>query len=144
MTKKITPEKQEELDRLKGRVLITLDFIASREEFPNIADFKAVTEAAYSRGDVRGLRLIARDIDKSTVGLSAHDRDGLEAILQQKLGVDKDAERLALKRDVARILERGSVASEKERRRLEDYAEMLVAMRGDAAEIDAVRRLLDR
>jgi hypothetical protein len=40
------------------------------------------------------------------------------------------------------VLARGTIASEKERRRLEEYADMLEATDGDPGEIAAVRRLL--
>lgn len=143
MKNRNSSERQAELDKLRDRILITLDFIATREDFPTVGDFKALAEGAHARGDLRSLQLVARDLDKATIGLTSHDRDGLEAILQGKLGIDKDAERAALKREVAKAIQRGTVASEKERRRLQDYAEMLEATGADQGEIDAVRRLVD-
>jgi hypothetical protein len=88
------------------------------------------------------MRVLAREIDKMTIALAPHEREGLEALLQQRLGVDKDAERAELRRQVTTALERGAVASEKERRRLEEYVEMLEATGGDPAEIAAVTELL--
>lgn len=143
MNKKTPSEKQAELDRLRDRIVITLEFVASREDFPNVGDFKSLAEGAHARGDLRALQIIARDLDKATIGLMSHDRDGLEAILQQRLGIDKNAERAELQQQVAIALKRGTIAGEKERRRLEDYAEMLEATGGDPAEIAAVRRLVN-
>ena len=77
-----------------------------------------------------------------SVALEQHQRDGLEAILKARLGVDKDAERAQQKQGAAAILQRCSIASGKERHRLEDYAEMLEATGGDPAELAAIGRLL--
>ena len=103
---------------------------------------RAIVEDAATRQDLRTLRLIGREVDAMTIALAPHERDGLEAILRDRFGVDADAERAELKRRVAAVIARGTVASEKERRRLEDYAEMLEATGGDPAEIEAVRRLV--
>jgi hypothetical protein len=85
---------------------------------------------------------MARDVDQMTVGLTPDQRDGLEALLHSRLGIDADVEREELGRQLAKVIERGAVASEKERRHLEDYAEMLEATGGDAKLIEVVRRIL--
>ena len=59
------------------------------------------------------------------------------------MGIDRNAERDQLRSEVAQAINRGAPRSEKERRKLEDYAEMLDATRGDHDEIAAVRRLTD-
>ena len=85
---------------------------------------------------------MARETDQMTIALTPDQRDGLEALLRTRLGIDKDAERERLRERVAETIKRGSVASEKERRRLEDYAEMLEATGGDPKEIEMVRHLI--
>ena len=77
-----------------------------------------------------------------TIALAPQERDGLVALLLSRLGVNKEAERADLRRQVAKVLTRGSVASEKERRRLEEYAEMLEVTGGDPAEVESVRQLI--
>ena len=88
------------------------------------------------------MHLFARDIEAMTIALTPHEQDGLEALLVSRLGVDREAEYAAVQQSVAKVLRRGTIASEKERRRLEEYADMLDATGGDPAEIEAVRRLL--
>jgi hypothetical protein len=79
-----------------------------------------------------------------TIGLAPQQRDGLDALLRQRLGVDKDQERSELRERIAQVLRRGTIASEKERRRLEEYADSLEATGGNPAEVAAVRDLLRR
>ena len=78
----------------------------------------------------------------ATVALPADERDGLDAMLQHRLGVDREAERAAWSERIALAMKRGTIASEAERRHLEDYAELLEASGGDNQELEAVRRLL--
>ena len=142
MPKKLSPEHESALQTLKERLLLTVRFIEDVQDFPSGADLRNIVESAAAKRDLRSLRLMSRDVDAMTLSLAPHERDGLEALLRQRLGVDKEAERAEWARDVAAAIKRGTVASEKERRRLEDYVEMLEATGGDPAEIDAVRRLL--
>jgi hypothetical protein len=58
------------------------------------------------------------------------------------LQVDREAERAAWSERVAVAIKHGAIAREVERRHFEDYAEQLEANGGDAAEVEAVGRLL--
>jgi hypothetical protein len=142
MSKRLSDQDQRTLEALKDRVLLTIEFIESVQDFPSAAALRSVIETSAAKHDLRSLKLISRDIDAMTIALAPHERDGLEAILKQRLGVDKDAERAELARQVAVAIARGAVASEKERQRLEAYAEMLEATGGDPDELKAVRKLI--
>jgi hypothetical protein len=144
MTKKqLRPEAEITLNALRDRLLLTIRFFEDAEEFPSGEQIRHLVKAAAAKGDLRALRLMSREIDAMSVALAPHKRDGLEAILRQRLGIDKEQERAVLGEQIAAIIARGTIASEKERRRLEDYAEMLEATGGDRTEIDAVRRLVN-
>jgi len=144
MTKKqLRPEDEIAMNALRDRLLLTIGFFEDAEEFPSGEQLRDLVKSAAAKGDLRALRLISREIDAMSIALAPHKRDGLEAILRQLFGIDKEKERAALGEQIAKIITRGTIASEKERRRLEDYAEMLEATGGDRAEIDAVRRLLN-
>ena len=130
------------LESLRDRLLLTLQFIEGVQEFPSGPQLRRIVEDAAQRGDARALRLLVREVSGFTTALAPHQRDGLEALLQSRLGVDTDGERAELRRQAAIALHRGRVQSEKERRRLEDYAEMLEATGGDPSEIAGIRRLL--
>ena len=103
---------------------------------------QARVREVFEAEDIRGMRRVARDIDQATVGLSQHHLDGLNAVLKQRLSVDRDAELKAWKERVDRALRRGSIASEKERQHLQEYVEKLEASGGDAAEVSAIWNLI--
>jgi hypothetical protein len=131
------------LEALRARLIATIQFIESLHEFPSGEAFRAAIEKAAAENNLRTLRLLGREIDAmATVALPPHERDGLDAMLQYRLGVDREAERGAWSERVAAAIKRGTVASEAERRHLEDYAEQLEASGGNPAELEAVRRLL--
>ena len=127
---------------LRDRLLLTIRFIENAQDFPSGQQLREIVEVSAAKGDLRTLRLIAREIDDMMIALAPHERDGLEALLLSRFGIDKDSEREELGRWAASILERGTIRSEKERRRLEDYVEQLTATGGDPAQIQAVTSLL--
>lgn len=142
--RKLTPEDEARAEFLRARMILTLRFMENLEDIRLASQVRDIVEDAARKGDLRTLRMLEREIDASTIALPTHEREGLEAFLQAQLGIDKEEERANMRRKVAKILSRGTIASEKERRRLEDYAEMLEATGGDVSEISEVRQLLDR
>ena len=140
--KPLKPQHQALLRQLRDRSELTLRFIESAQAFPSGEGFRTAVENAAAKGDLRTMRLLAREIDGITLALPPHQREGLEAILRDRFGVDKDAERAELKARVALIVARGTIASEKERQHLEDYLEMLDATGGDPGEVETVLNLL--
>jgi hypothetical protein len=132
------------IEALRARLIATIQFIESLHEFPSGEGFRAAIERAAAEDNIRTLRLLGREIDAmATVALPQHERDGLDALLQDQLGVNREAERAAWSERVAVAIKRGTIVSEVERRHLEDYAEQLEATGGDPAELEAVRRLLN-
>lgn len=130
------------LRALRDRILLTLRFVENAQGFKYGQGVREATNAAFVKQSLRSMKLIAREIDAMTIGLTSDERDGLDALLSDRLGVDKADERVRQSQQVAAVLRRGSIASEKERRRLEDYADMLEATGGDLAEAERVRTLL--
>ena len=143
MAKILTNEQQAELRRLEARLLLTIGFFQDAEDFPSGDQMRAVVEHAALRKDVRALRLISRDLDAMALALPSFQREGLEALLEARLGVDRDTERQIEDEQVEAILARGSIASEKERRRLELYIDRVDVV-GDAKHVEAVQELLRR
>lgn len=141
--RKLSAEKEADLHALRERLLTIIQFVEDTEEdFAVGALLRKNVESAVAKGNLHGLRIMARDFDEATLALAPHEREGLEAILNHRLGIDKEAERAEMSRLAAVAIKRGKVASEKERRRLERYVEMLEAIGGERAELDAVEDLL--
>ncbi len=142
MAKRLKPEDEAAVNLLQQRLVLTIQYIEDVQDFPSGKDMQDLVVSAAARGDLRTLRLVAKEVDAMTVALAPHEREELEALLLSRLGVDKHLERAEMRRKIAEVLQRGTIASEKERRRLEDYVEMLEATRGDPTEIEAVQQLL--
>ena len=142
MSRKLSPENDAAVRALRHRLLLTIQFFENTNEFAGAPEWRELVESAAANGRLRDLRLLAREIDAMSIALAPNEREGLEAVLRERLGVDKDAERRELGQQIAKVLQRGKIASEKERRRLEEYVEMLEATGGDPGEIEAVNALL--
>ena len=142
------PKKQSErqvsaeVAQLRDRLILTVRFIEKRQEFPSAPHLRAIVDAAAAKGDLRALRLIVKEVDAMALSLDPAERERLELLLESQLGVNRDVERARLRAKVTDALQRGTISSEKERRRLEEYADMLEITNGDPAEIAAVRRLV--
>lgn len=142
MARKQTVDPDDEISALADRLETTIDFVEHTQHFPSGPAIRGIIENAVGRRDLRALRLICRDVDAMLVALDRKDRDALEAVLSKDHGVDRGSEQAELNRQVASIIRRGTIASERERRRLEDYLENLQATGGDAATIERLRQLL--
>jgi hypothetical protein len=142
MPRKLTDEQGRELRTLEQRIRLTIDFVENAQQLSSAGELRAIVDAAVAKQDLRTVRLLNREISDMTLGLAPHEREGLEAMLQARLGMSAATERAAMSQMFARALARGSIASEKERQHLEAYAEMLEATQGDESELAAVRRFL--
>lgn len=140
----LKPEDQATLAALRARILATVAFVESVQDFRYGKGIREAVAKALEGQSLRSMRLIAREVDGMTIALEPHQRDGLEALLAGRLGVDKEAERAVIQAQVAAILKRGTIATAKERRRLADYADLLEATGGDPSEAAAVRQLLHK
>ena len=137
------PQDAGALAALRGRLLAIVAFIERAQDFPSGPDWRTLIESTYAKHDVRSMRLIEREIAQMLVGLSQHQRDGLDAVLAARFDDAGEWTRSRRSANVASALRRGSVASEKERRNLEDYAELLEATGEDPETAVALRRLLN-
>ena len=127
---------------IRDRLLLTIDFIERMQDFPTGHVVRSLICDAAVQGDLRRLRLLAREIDGMLSGLSLHERDGLDTVLHERLGVDTAAEQSRLVRDVAKLIQRGVVRSERERQRIATYVERLEALGDPAQQLEDLRQLL--
>lgn len=141
---KLRPGDKAALLELRKRADLTIDFFERAQGLDTAARWRGIVESAFVGQSLRKMRLIVRELDAMTIGLAPHERDGLEALLQQRLGVIKEEERKEVAKQVAAILTRGTIQSERERRRLEDYAEMVEAIGDNPGEVARVRAFLSQ
>lgn len=132
-----------ELVALRDRIVITIQYLDDVDDLGEFADAVVrQTEACFSKGKLGPLKLIANQIDSFTVALNMQQRDGLDAILGARLGVDRDAERASREHYLACVIASGRIASAKQRRKIEEYLERLESENGDPALIQEIAKLL--
>jgi hypothetical protein len=88
---KLNSEQLKELERLNARSLIILHFIGSKtpSDGINFVDkFKEVVVQTYNRKDLRGIKLLFKDVTEWAKGLSEDQISELNAILRTKYGED--------------------------------------------------------
>lgn len=128
---------------LGAQLLLTIEFIERVQDFPSGPQLREIISSEMHRGRLAGLRILERDVKEMTSTLAPNERDGLEALLKQRLGYDADAAWHAERAAMRVALVAGRIRSEKERVRLERYLEALI-VRGDgkdeAAAIEALLR----
>ena len=141
-SRKLTSEEAAALQELRSRLLLTLEYMESVEDFPMGQRFRTIVESSAEECDLRALRLMKRDIDGMKLALLPQQREELETLLRERLGVDQALERLEEREAITRILKRGTVRSEKERRRVQEYVECLEATGGDPVLIGQLNGVL--
>ncbi|MCL4215060.1 MAG: hypothetical protein KJZ74_14210 [Gemmatimonadales bacterium] len=122
-----------------------IEFIERVQEFPSGEDFRHVIRSEMERANLNALRVIARDVDEMAMTLEPHQRDGLEAILQERPG---DAGNQSWETQIAaarQAIARNTIRSERERQRFERFIEA-AAGRGDDTKVlvEELRTLLRR
>lgn len=141
--KPISEGRGSSIKALRERALAILNFIESADSLGSFdLDFRAIVEQSASSGNVRRLRLLMREIEGLALALPLHKQDGLDALLHQALGVDRDAEREEALAQVRTILKRGVISSEKQRKHLEDFLDGLQPGEEVSPEAIAVAALL--
>jgi hypothetical protein len=136
------PTADSELELLRRRLLLTIEFFERHAEFSLGAQFRDLVEHAKTQGSLRNMKLLAREVDQMAVALSPDQQDGLSAVLGTKLGVDRDAEAKAANSRLRELVRVGHVRSEKERQFVEAQLDRLVSTQGDADLISALKGLL--
>src|SRR5215208_5931542 len=98
------PEDPAAVMEVRDRLLLIIGFLESVQDFPSAHQFREIIDGAAAKGNLRGLRLLSRDIDAMADTLAPHERDGLEALLQSRFRIDREAGRAELRERVARAL----------------------------------------
>lgn len=143
MARRLSPEQLGELDALRRRCHLILDFIASVEPAGVWSEFKAFVEKTAAKRDLRGLRMVVRDLTEAQTGLSPRDRGELSRRLQDELGVDLSQEQTKELKKIQEIVGRGKIRNEREYRMVHDRVEEIYADEQAREEVERLNALLD-
>jgi len=101
-----------------------------------------VIHQAFERRDLRGLRMVARDVAEWATDLSPEQQQQLDALLVSRFGRGLKDQRKDVEREIARILRRGQIETEGEYRLLMARVDEIYADESKAEELEQINRLL--
>lgn len=106
-----------ELIALRSRCLMIVDFAHEHSGLGELADeMRKVVENSYATQDLKGLRMVVRDLEEMADGLSPRTKAELDRRLEAELGIDMKAERAMDKLTIEAMVSRGKIRNEREYR----------------------------
>ena len=122
MTRRLTTAHLEELRRLRDRAVLTIDFVRRRSDLGEFGgQMLAVIETTFAKQDLRGLRVLSRDVTELAQGMAPQDVKELESLMARELGVDLPAEAETENQEILAIASRGRIRNEREHRLVAEY-----------------------
>ena len=99
-------------------------------------------EKAYEAGNLKGLKLVARDKVEMMRLAPPKERERLNALLRSRFGQEHDKIVSNREKETARILKRGKIMNDAEGRLLLARAEEIYADESKKKELETINRLL--
>lgn len=132
-----------EATQLRDWCLTILRFISElAPSSPFFAQAQQGIGAAFEMRDVRGLRIAAKDLLDWTRDLPVDQQAQLDQLLFSRFGRGLKAEGKRNRRELQRILRRGTIENEDEFRLLTSRADEIYADKAKAGELEQINRLL--
>lgn len=133
----------EEMSQLRDWSVAIARFIGSIPEAASLSrQMEEVIHQAFERRDLRGLRMVARDVAEWATDLSPEQQQQLDALLVSRFGRGLKDQRKDVEREIARILRRGQIETEGEYRLLMARVDEIYADESKAEELEQINRLV--
>lgn len=101
-----------------------------------------IIQRARERGDLRGLRMVYRDLNEKFGGLDPQMRDELDRLLRAQFGHGLEKGERALERQARRILKLGRIRRAEDYRVLETRLHVILDDASKLEEVDQINELL--
>jgi len=99
-------------------------------------------DAAYNRGDLRGLRLVVKDVLEWVNGLPTNAREQLDEVLRRQFGSGLTEAGQETHRQLQSILRGGTIQGEEEYRLLSSRADEIRENDSNDKELQKINRML--
>lgn len=112
MTRKLSPERQQELDALYRIALVFCEFRRSRLPPQFSGMLSEIVEKVYASQSITGMRSVQDELMNMLIGTPADDLRGLDTMLREGAGISLDslnAKRLAR---IAKVRQKGTITTE--------------------------------
>jgi hypothetical protein len=138
-----SPSRPEELLQLRDWCTAIVRYIASLSApEPLFVGMEEAIDRAFERRDLRGLRMVARDLAEWASDLSPEHQEQLDGQLLAQLGRGLRDARQDAQNEVSRILRRGQIDTADECRLLMSRADEIYADDSKRAELERINALL--
>lgn len=140
---KASQDRTAELAALRDRCVAIVRFIG--ELGPPAALFAQTEEAinaAFERGDLRGLKMVSKDVGEWASGLSPSAQQKLDDVLRSRFGTGLREAGEEAHRELTRIFKRGTIADAEEYRLLSHRADEIHSDGSKSAELKKINELL--
>lgn len=144
MPRRLSPEKQLELDRLARILGVIAAWAAPLTGLP--PEGETLTRAvsrAYEAGNLPGLRMVLNDLVPMTQAATLNQRKDLDRQLREKAGVGLSALMQRQSAQAARLIERGQLTSEQQYYLVREHVELLADDPDQAADVPRLHALLE-
>jgi hypothetical protein len=135
-----TNKREAELSAIRQRCITILDFLVRTGERSGLVDkIRQVVQTSYERHDLRGLRMVVRDLEESISALPARKQKELDAVLHQQGQLTRTESKENVRRRVEGIVQNGKIRNAREFALLLNWADAIHAddsKREDLEQID--------
>jgi hypothetical protein len=132
----------EELQDLRDWCVAIIRFMGELSPSDLFAQTEDAINAAFDRGDLRGLKMVSKDVGEWATGLASSDQKKLDEALRSQFGRGLREDVRAVRDEVARILKRGTIGGEEEYRLLSSRADEIYADDSKQSELKRINALL--
>lgn len=139
---KAIDKQRKELEDLRDWCIAILGFMSELSPSHLFDHTKDAVNAAFARGDLRGLKIAAKDLGEWAKGLAPSDCNNLDVALRTQFGRGLREDAQALRSKVAHILERRTIDSEEEYRLLLSRSDEIYADDSKRSELEQINALL--
>jgi len=144
MKKKLNVEQLKELHLLKEKCSIILKtiFEDSPADISMLDQYEKVINACCQKNDIKGLRMVAKDIEEWTKGLDQAKKDKIDEKLKLKFNIGSSIDEE--ERNVSRILKNGKINTDSEYRLMINWVEVIYADQSKKDELNKINFLLSK
>lgn len=142
-----TPEQKPadpelEARRLRDWCVAIVKFMGEASPSELLGQTESAINYAFERRDLRGLRVVSKDIAQWVQGMTSKDQERLDDVLRTQFGRGLLENTCEVRKEIARVLTRGSIANEAEYRLLADRVDDIYADKSSRRELEKINAVL--
>lgn len=117
----LSKDKLKELEYLRNRSICIIDFMLKENSGdPMLTQYRQIIENAYNEINLRGMKILSRDINAWAKGLPQKQIKELEVLLASKFAEDLSGDKTTHE-TIRQLLKKGKVSNEEEYRIVHEY-----------------------